>query len=72
MKKDFNIEIGKRIKEKRTSAGLTREKFAIMSRITDKFLYDVEVGNKGISAYTLHNIAKALDVSAGWLLSGEQ
>ena len=65
---NFYVEIGKRIKEKRKNAGLSREKLAAMSCISDKFLYDIEVGNKGMSAETLYNIAKALDVSTDWLL----
>lgn len=68
----FYIEIGKRIKEKRISAGLTREKLANMASISDKFLYDIEVANKGMSAQTLHKIAKALEVSTDWLLDGEK
>ena len=68
---DFYAEIGKRIKEKRKSAGLSREKLATMSHISDKFLYDIEVGNKGMSAETLYKIAKALEVSADWLFDGE-
>lgn len=68
---NFYIEIGKRIKEKRVNAGLTREKLANLAYISDKFLYDIEVGNKGISAETLHKIAKSLGVSADWLMDGE-
>ncbi|MCL2313166.1 MAG: helix-turn-helix domain-containing protein [Firmicutes bacterium] len=67
---NFYIEIGKRIKQTRLSIGLTREKLASMAYISDKFLYDIEVGNKGLSAATLHNISKALNVSADWLLDG--
>ena len=70
-KKSFYVEIGKRIKEKRKHAGLTRERLATMSCISDKFLYDIEVGNKGISAETLHKISKALGVQTDWLMEGE-
>ncbi|MDR0307949.1 MAG: helix-turn-helix domain-containing protein [Chitinispirillales bacterium] len=68
---NFNLEIGKRIKEKRISSGLTREQLAGMARISDKFLYDIEVGNKGMSAETLYRIKTALDVSADWMLMGD-
>ena len=70
-KNEFYVQIGKRVKEKRKSAGLTREKLANMAHITDKFLYEIEVGNKGISAETLYKIAKALGVSADWLMAGD-
>ena len=69
IKNNFYVEIGKRIKEERLKAGLTREKLANMSHISDKFLYDIEVGNKGMSAETLHKITKALGVSADRLLN---
>lgn len=64
------IGIGSRIKEKRTNMNLTREKLANMANISDKFLYDIEVGNKGMSAETLYKIARALCVSTDWLLKG--
>ena len=69
---DFYIEIGKRIKGERLKAGLTREKLANMAHISDKFLYDIEVGNKGMSAETLHKITTAMSISADWLLSGKK
>lgn len=69
--KPFYIAMGERIKNLRLGKNLSREKFSIMADISDKFLYDIEVGNKGISADTLCRICKALDVSADWLLKGD-
>lgn len=66
--KDFNISIGNRIKKKRLELMLTRERLAQMANISDKFLYDIEVGKKGMSAETLYKLTKALAVSADWLL----
>lgn len=68
---DFNSVVGGRIKEKRLEIGFTRENLARKSRISDKFLYDIEVGNKGMSAETLYKVAKALGVSTDWLLDGQ-
>jgi len=68
--KDFNVGVGSRIKEKRLSLHLTRDKLADLAKISDKFLYDIELGRKGMSAVTLHKIAQALGVSADWLLDG--
>lgn len=65
---EFYVGVGSRIKERRLALKLTRDRLAHMACISDKFLYDIEVGNKGMSAETLHKIAKALDVSADWLL----
>ena len=64
-------EIGRRIKQKRLEIKYTREKLANAACISDKFLYDIEVGNKGMSAETLLNISKALDISADWILNGD-
>ena len=66
----FNTEVGYRIKEKRLELKLTRDKLANMAHISDKFLYDIEMGNKGMSAKTLYKLTQALEVSADWLLDG--
>jgi transcriptional regulator with XRE-family HTH domain len=68
--KSFYIEVGNRIKTTRESKKLTRDKLSQMTEISDKFLYDIEVGNKGMSADTLWRISQALEVSADWLLGG--
>lgn len=67
---NFCVEIGRRIKEKRKSMGLTREKLSNMAHISDKFLYEIEVRNKGMSAETLYKSTKALGVSTDWLFNG--
>ena len=66
--KTFYINIGNRIKEKRLELKLTRDSLAFNANISNKFLYDVELGKKGISAESLYKIARALGVSADWLL----
>lgn len=68
--KDFYVCIGSRIKEKRLELKLTRDKLAHMAKISDKFLYDIELGRKGMSAETLYKLARALEVSTDWLLDG--
>lgn len=70
--KKFNIESGERVKEKRIALKLSRDKLASMAQISTQFLYDIEVGNKGMSAETLFRIAKALNVSTDWILTGEK
>jgi transcriptional regulator with XRE-family HTH domain len=71
-KRAFNIFLGSKIKEKRLALGLTREKLADMAQISDKFIYDIEVGNKGISAWTLRKISLALGVRIDCLINEEQ
>jgi len=70
--KDFYGDIGSRIKEKRLALKLTREKLAHMAKISDKFLYEIELGKKGMSAETLYKIAKALDVTTDWLFGDKK
>jgi transcriptional regulator with XRE-family HTH domain len=65
----FNISVGKKIKERRLELGLTREKLSELTQISDKFIYDIEVGKKGMNAYTLFKIAKALGVTMDWLVN---
>ncbi len=67
---NFEVEIGKRIRNLREKAGYSREKLGEMSNIGAKFLYEIETGKKGMSAYTLYNISQALNVSADYLLTG--
>ena len=68
MKVNFNAAIGKRLKSRRVTLEMTREKLAARAKISDKFLYELERGNKGMSAQTLLKLSRALDVSADWLL----
>ena len=41
-----------------------------MANIGSKFLYEIESGKKGMSAYTLYNLSKALNVSCDYILTG--
>ena len=45
---EFNIQIGKRIKKLRLQREYTREYLAECADISAKFLYEVEVGKKGV------------------------
>ena len=66
-KQEFNAYLGKRVKTTRLKLGLTREQLAELARVSDKFIYDIEVGKKGVSAWVLVKIAMALGVSMDWL-----
>lgn len=67
-----NIQIGERIRELREIQNYTRESFAEKVEISAKFLYEIEVGKKNFSAYTLCRIAKALSVSCDYIMFGEE
>ena len=63
--------MGIRIQELRKERNMTREELAEKAEISIKFLYEVEMGKKGISAETLLKIAVALSASCDYLLTGE-
>lgn len=65
---DFNKKLGLKIKKLRERRKLTREKLGEMAGISDRFIYDVETGQKGISAETLYKLSRALNVTSDYLL----
>lgn len=62
--------IGARIRSCREAQGLTREQFSEAINVTPRFLYDIELGNKGMSIDTLANIGNTLHVSTDYILVG--
>lgn len=64
-------EIGERIRKLRKNQNLTREELAEKSEISSKFLYEIEMGRKGLSADTLLKIARTLSCSCDYILTGE-
>lgn len=62
--------IGARIRSCREAQGLTREQFSEAINVTPRFLYDIELGNKGMSIDTLANIGNKLHVSTDYILVG--
>ena len=70
-KKDINVEIGKRIKAARETAGLTQERFAELVQLGPKNISAIECGAAGISVSTLKRICELLSVSADMLLFGQ-
>ena len=66
-----NVEIGLRIQETRKKQNMTRENLADKAEISTKFLYEVEIGKKGLSAESVLKISRALSVSSDYLLTGE-
>lgn len=63
-------KIGNRIRYIRELNHYTREELAEYADISTKFLYEVENGQKGLSASNLLKICKALDVSCDYILTG--
>ena len=67
-----NKHAGERIRDLRETQNYTREAFAEKVEISEKFLYEIEVGKKGFSADTLCRIANALSVSCDYIMLGEE
>lgn len=63
--------IGERIKKLRQLHNYTREDLAEKAEISSKFLYEIEMGRKGLSADTLLKIARTLSCSCDYILTGE-
>lgn len=64
--------IGRRIKELRLLRGYTREELAEMVDVTARFVYDIELGNKGMSLATLTSLSKALNAPTDYILFGNE
>ena len=65
---DFNKNLGLKIKKLRERRGFSREKLGEITEISDRFIYDIETGQKGISAETLYKLSRALNVTSDYLL----
>lgn len=63
-------QIGVRIRKLREEKKMTREELANKTKITAKFLYEVESGKKGLSANNLIKISTALSSSCDYILLG--
>ena len=63
-------EMGKRVRSRRESLGLSREKLSEYLDVSPQFIADIEYGNKGISIKRFYLLCQVLDVTADYLLAG--
>ena len=68
--KDLNIAIGNRIRFIRESQGKTRDKLSEEAEISPHFLFEIETGKKSMTANTIINLSKALNITTDFLLLG--
>lgn len=61
-------EIGERVRLARISKGITQAQLAKDLRISPHFLSNIEQGKQTMSATTLAEICRMLEVSADWVL----
>ena len=64
-------EMGRRIRFRRESLNLSREKLAEKLDVSSQFIADVEYGNKGMSSNNLFLLSQILDVSMDYLIAGK-
>ena len=69
---DLLTGIGKRVRAAREHYKLTREQLAEMANISPQFLVHIENGTKSMTANTICNLSKALNVSTDYLLLGSE
>ena len=62
--------MGKRVRSRRESLGLSREKLSEYLDVSPQFIADIEYGNKGISIKRFYLLCQVLDVTADYLLAG--
>lgn len=69
-KKEINMEVGRRVRQARESAGLTQERFAELVGISPQNVSCVERGLAGVSLTVLRRMCQILSVPSDTLLMG--
>ena len=72
MDDSFLLEMGKRIHEKRKSLRLSQEELAERAEISKQTVSRAENGQRELGAHNVSGLAKALETSADYLLTGER
>lgn len=69
--KKLNLDIGKRIYERRRQAGITQERLAELADTTPQAISNYERGERELRAKTIVRLAAALNTTADFLLTGK-
>ena len=78
MKKKSNLKeidmkkMGRRIRTQREAIHMTRTQLAAKLGVSSKFVADIEYGDKGVSIQTLYRLTQILNLSADYILAGDQ
>lgn len=67
---EYRRRLGERLQRVRSDKGLTKTALAAAAEMFPQHLSRYECGEVTPTAFTLDRLARALDVSPGWLLSG--
>lgn len=68
--RDFNIQIGKRIYERRKQLNITQEILAELADTTPQAISNYERGERELKASVILKISKALNTTADYILTG--
>jgi XRE family aerobic/anaerobic benzoate catabolism transcriptional regulator len=64
----FVAKVGERVRMAREAKGLTRKKLSELSKISQRYLAQLEVGEGNISIALLHRVAAALNRRVEWFV----
>jgi transcriptional regulator with XRE-family HTH domain len=62
--------MGRRIKNRRETVKMSREKLAEHLDVSPQFIADIEYGSKGVSIKSLYLLSQALGVTTDYILAG--
>ena len=62
------VQLGKLVRIRRKSLGLTQEELAELLGVSTSFVGHIERGTRKLSVETLHGLCMALDTSADYLM----
>ena len=63
-------EMGRRIKDRRETLRMSREKLAEYLDVSPQFIADVDYGSKGVSIKRLYLVSPALGVTTDYIIAG--
>lgn len=72
LQRQFNKELGERLKKRRDELKLTQEELAAQANLSTVFISNVERGVSGLSAYNVAVLANTLKTTVDFLLFGQQ
>ncbi len=72
MAESLSVEIGKRVRRRREELGFTREHLAEQCDLSARFFAEIESGRKNMTTKSLYRVARALNLSADYILFGEE
>jgi transcriptional regulator with XRE-family HTH domain len=64
--------VGQRVKQRRRELGMSQDALAKRAGISKSFLSDLETGKRSLGAETLLDLARAMDLSLDYLMTGNE